>query len=168
MGVDGVPSMNTEEDKDNDRKLKEERLIEGMEEQLYKVSSENSSSSRQSPPTEARPSHKQSPVSSTSKSGKRENDDELRQKSPSSASSSSAASIRRRSESLPPPLKKGNSESGTDAPLRKMPFPTFTSQKSEPSSTYSHQLSVIKPDLKDEFSFKTFPISNDIAATLTT
>ena len=161
MGVDGVPSMNTEEDKDNDRKLKEERLIEGMEEQLYKVSSENSSSSRQSPPTEARPSHNQSPVSSTSKSGKRENDDELRQKSPSSASSSSAASIRRRSESLPPPLKKGNSESGTDAPLRKMPFPTFTSQKSEPSSTYSHQLSAIKPDLKDEFSFKTFPISND-------
>ena len=35
VGVDGVPSMNLEEDKDNDRKLKEERLIESMEDQLF-------------------------------------------------------------------------------------------------------------------------------------
>jgi hypothetical protein len=33
-GVDGVPSMNAEEDRDNERKLREERLIASMEEQV--------------------------------------------------------------------------------------------------------------------------------------
>ena len=33
-GVDGVPSMNPEEDRDNERKLREERLIASMEEQV--------------------------------------------------------------------------------------------------------------------------------------
>ena len=33
-GVDGVPSMNADEDRDNDRKLREERLIASMEEQV--------------------------------------------------------------------------------------------------------------------------------------
>ena len=33
-GVDGVPSMNADEDRDNERKLREERLIASMEEQV--------------------------------------------------------------------------------------------------------------------------------------
>ena len=33
-GVDGVPSMNADEDRDNDRKLREERLIASMEDQV--------------------------------------------------------------------------------------------------------------------------------------
>ena len=37
LGVDGVPSMNGEEDRDNERKLREERLIASMEEQLFKI-----------------------------------------------------------------------------------------------------------------------------------
>ena len=32
--MDGVPSMNADEDRDNDRKLREERLIASMEEQV--------------------------------------------------------------------------------------------------------------------------------------
>ena len=34
-GVDGVPSMNADEDRDNDRKLREERLIASMEDQVW-------------------------------------------------------------------------------------------------------------------------------------
>ena len=45
-GVDGVPSMNAEEDRDNDRKLNEEKLIASMEEQLYKIHSVQSSPNR--------------------------------------------------------------------------------------------------------------------------
>ena len=45
-GVDGVPSMNAEEDRDNERKLNEEKLIASMEEQLYKIHSVQSSPSR--------------------------------------------------------------------------------------------------------------------------
>lgn len=36
-GVDGVPSMNVEEDRDNERKLREERLIASMEEQVVMI-----------------------------------------------------------------------------------------------------------------------------------
>ena len=67
VGVDGVPSMNLEDDKDNERKLKEERLIESMEDQLYKVRSVNSSPSKQTSPTEAKRSSIPSPLSSPSK-----------------------------------------------------------------------------------------------------
>ena len=77
VGVDGVPSMNLEEDKDNERKLKEERLIESMEDQLYKVRSVNSSPSKQPSPTEAKKSSIPSPLSSPSKhNSKRERDEE--------------------------------------------------------------------------------------------
>ena len=67
VGVDGVPSMNLEEDKDNDRKLKEERLIESMEDQLYKVRSVNSSPSKQQSPAEVKKSSIPSPLTSPSK-----------------------------------------------------------------------------------------------------
>ncbi len=40
-GVDGVPSMNADEDRDNDRKLREERLIASMEEQVKQYSETN-------------------------------------------------------------------------------------------------------------------------------
>ena len=154
VGVDGVPSMNVEEDKDNDRKLKEEHLIESMEDQLYKVRSVNASPSKRSPPTETSPSHVSTPLSSPSKNNsKREMDDEVRQNGTMFVVSSSAANIRRRSESLPPPLKK-ETDSRSDAQLRRIPYPPFTSQLSDPSGTYAHELSAIKPDFKDEFSFK--------------
>ena len=38
--------MNAEEDRDNDRKLNEEKLIASMEEQLYKIHSVQSSPNR--------------------------------------------------------------------------------------------------------------------------
>ena len=47
-GVDGVPSMNLEEDRDNERKLREERLIVSMEDQLYKIHSVQSSPNKSS------------------------------------------------------------------------------------------------------------------------
>ena len=37
-GVDGVPSMNADEDRDNERKLREERLIASMEDQVRLLS----------------------------------------------------------------------------------------------------------------------------------
>ena len=48
MGVDGVPSMNAEEDRENDRKLREERLISSMEEQMNKIHSVESSPQKDS------------------------------------------------------------------------------------------------------------------------
>ena len=52
MGVDGVPSMNSEEDRENDRKLREEKLISSMEEQMNKIHSVESSPQKASPTTD--------------------------------------------------------------------------------------------------------------------
>ena len=148
VGVDGVPSMNLEEDKDNERKLKEERLIESMEDQLYKVRSVNSSPSKQHSPTEAKKSSIPSPLSSPSKhNSKRERDEEIKKRVSISVASSSLASIRRRSESLPPQLKKGT-EIHDESSFSKMPYNSYSSQISDPSGMYSHELSAIKPELR--------------------
>ena len=158
MGVDGVPSMNIEEDKDNDRKLKEERLIESMEEQLYKIRSVNSSPSKQSTPSETNKTHIPSPQNSPNKNNKRVIGERIKQNHVS-AEVPSASSIRRRSESLPPPMKRYVEVSSAEHQLRKIPYPSFTSEKSEPSRTYSHELSAIKKP-EDDFSLKSSYFSN--------
>merc|ERR1719412_2965799 len=90
-GVDGVPSMNAEEDRDNDRKLNEEKLIASMEEQLYKIHSVQSSPNRKI---------SQVPVPS------------LKQRLPTTTSNNNDAImtngdvIKRRNESIPPPLTR--------------------------------------------------------------
>ena len=166
VGVDGVPSMNVEEDKDNERKLKEEHLIESMEDQLYKVRSVNSSPSKQSSPTETNTSRISTPLSSPSNNNsKRDMDDEVRQKG-YVLSSSSATNIRRRSESLPPPLKKGGADGNSETQFRKIPYPPFTSQISDPSDTYAHELSSIKADFKDDLLFKTYSLCKHTVVTL--
>ena len=158
MGVDGVPSMNIEEDKDNDRKLKEERLIESMEEQLYKIRSVNSSPSKQSTPSETNKTSIPSPQNSPNKNNKRAIGERMKQNHVS-PEVPSAFSIRRRSESLPPPMKRYVEVSSAEHQLRKIPYPSFASEKSEPSRTYSHELSAIKKP-EDDFSLKSSNFSN--------
>ena len=148
VGVDGVPSMNLEEDKDNDRKLKEERLIESMEDQLYKVRSVNSSPSKQQSPAEVKKSSIPSPLTSPSKqNSKREREEDIKKRVSLSVASSSLANIRRRSESLPPQLKKPI-EDKNEPPFSKMPYNSYSSQISDPSGTYSHDLSNMKPEVR--------------------
>ena len=162
VGVDGVPSMNLEEDKDNDRKLKEERLIESMEDQLYKVRSVNSSPSKQQSPAEVKKSSIPSPLTSPSKqNSKRERDEEIKKRVSLSVASSSLANIRRRSESLPPQLKKPV-EGKDEPPFTKMPYNSYSSQISDPSGTYSHDLSTIKPEVRSNVElFKVPSFLND-------
>ena len=148
VGVDGVPSMNIEEDKDNDRKLKEERLIESMEDQLYKVRSVSSSPCKQQSPAEVKKSSIPSPLSSPSKqNNKRERDEEIKKRVSLSVASSSLANIRRRSESLPPQLKKGL-DGKDEPPFNKMPYNSYSSQISDPSGMYSNELPNMKPELR--------------------
>ncbi|TRY77320.1 hypothetical protein TCAL_11644 [Tigriopus californicus] len=88
MGVDGVPSMDAELDRENDRKLREERLIYSMEEQMNKIYS-----------VEASPNHKRSP----SRIGE---DNNGSQYSSSHGRWADLTDSRRRSESLPPNLSR--------------------------------------------------------------
>lgn len=133
-GVDGVPSMNLEEDRDNERKLREERLIASMEEQLYKIHSVQSSPSKklsQVPlPNSNRPSSQGRLL-------------------PSTNLDSHESIAKRRSESMPPPLARP-----LHSDLSSLATP-------EPSRTYSPELSVLKNDgTKNFFDFSLQPGPN--------
>ena len=126
-GVDGVPSMNAEEDRDNDRKLNEEKLIASMEEQLYKIHSVQSSPNRKI---------SQVPVPS------------LKQRLPTTSNNNDAIMtngdvIKRRNESIPPPLTR---------PIQP-DLSLLAHQTPEPSRTYSPELSVLKNDKSNFFDF---------------
>ena len=135
-GVDGVPSMNAEEDRDNERKLNEEKLIASMEEQLYKIHSVQSSPSRKisQVPIPSSQKHRVSPNTSTIG-----NDINI----PSTSSNGEA--IKRRNESIqpPPPLSR---------PLQP-DLSLLAHQTPEPSRTYSPELSVLKNDKSNFFDF---------------
>ena len=142
-GVDGVPSMNAEEDRDNERKLREERLIASMEEQLYKIHSVQSS------PSKSKLSLV--PLPATSSAGSQQSSRQRLlpsaiQQMPqiqSTQSNSSQTSNGRRSESLPPPLSR---------PIQP-DLSSLVHQTPEPSRTYSPELSVLKNDKANFFDF---------------
>ncbi len=128
-GIDGVPSMNVEDDRDNERKLREERLIASMEEQLYKIHSVQSSPSKkmsQVPLPNSHRQHGQRLLPTT-------NND------PASEQSLN----KRRSESMPPPLSR---------PLQP-DLSSLAHQTPEPLRTYSPELSVLKNDKSNFFDF---------------
>ena len=122
-GVDGVPSMNLEEDRDNERKLREERLIVSMEDQLYKIHSVQSSPNKSSNKNSAVPIPTFAGGSSP-RNRLYHNDLDTRQTTIPT--------------SLPQP------------PIRHQPLPpdlsSLAHQTPEPSRTYSPELSVLKND----------------------
>ncbi len=97
MGVDGVPSMNADEDREDERKLKEERLIASMEEQMGKIAAAAASNSVENSPTKR---HLVPPPSSSSSPRQRS---DLHQY----LSDVSSEMRRTRSESLPPSIGGG-------------------------------------------------------------
>ena len=159
MGVDGVPSMNVEEDRDNERKLREEQLIASMEDQLYKIHSAESSPSSNQQSSLMPDSQKQSSPSSNSRYSIQEaqyapatasSSNSPKSLLPSSSLMSMSASSRRRSESLPPPLRRGGGRTEPLSPHMLYPYTP------EPSKTYSEEHSVLRSSgMKDGFPFKT-------------
>jgi hypothetical protein len=121
-GVDGVPSMNVEEDRDNERKLREERLIASMEEQLYKIHSVQSSPSKKI-------SHVPVPASSASPRLRMMTGNDLH-------AMAASEGIKRRSESVPATMTRPSPPD----------LSSLARQTPEPSRTYSPELSVLKND----------------------
>ena len=135
-GVDGVPSMNLEEDRDNERKLREERLIVSMEDQLYKIHSVQSSPNKSSK-SSAVPIPTFAPAGGSSPRNRLYHSDLDRKSIPTS---------------LPQP------------PMRQQPLPpdlsSLAHQTPEPSRTYSPELSVLKNDF--QFDFSNQPVNQPI------
>lgn len=128
MGVDGVPSMDADLDRENERKLREERLIYSMEEQMNKIYS-----------VEASPNHKRSP----SRIGE---DNHGSQYSSSHSRWADLTDSRRRSESLPPNLSRAGGNGAETLRLEtndgKYSVTKGRFDSPEPSQTYSPDVSL--------------------------